>query len=314
NLGYQAFNIRNLSEPNKLLLYCDDYSVKIIDINTEETIVSYIPVVSNNYIISTPDNYYMATKGGYKGVAFRKGNVVFPFEQFDLQYNRPDIVLERLGYASKEVIESYKKAYEKRLKKMNFKEEMFNKDFHLPEIKILNDNLATVVKDKVIKLDIKAWDTKYNLNRINVYNNDVPVYGVNGINVKDDNKSEYKEDIKLNLLEGKNKIQVSVLNDKGVESLKETVEITCEAEKTKPTLFVLAIGTSDYNDPKYKLTYAAKDANDLTELFKGKQGDYAEVKVMKLLDKDVTKENILKAHNLFGEANGNSKITHSSRT
>ncbi|MCX6158858.1 MAG: caspase family protein [Ignavibacteriae bacterium] len=267
----------------------------IIKNKTGNVITRLIDYGPNDYIIATPDNYYFTTKGAYNGVAFKKGNEMYSPEQFDMQYNRPDIVLERLGYASKEVIESYKKAYEKRLKKMNFKEEMFNKDFHLPEIKILNDNLATVVKDKVIKLDIKAWDTKYNLNRINVYNNDVPVYGVNGINLKDDNKSEYKENIKLNLLEGKNKIQVSVLNDKGVESLKKTVEISCEAEKSKPTLFVLAIGTSDYNDPKYKLTYAAKDANDLTELFKGKQGEYAEVKVMKLLDKDVTKENILKA-------------------
>jgi len=279
----------------KILTTGFDKSVVIWDQNVNKDLVTSIAVGDNNYVCLTHDNYYMATKGGYIGVAFRVGNKVFPFEQFDIQYNRPDIVLEKLGYAPIELIESYRKAYFKRLKKLNFNENMFRNDFHVPEIKISSENIPPSTNNKKLSFNIEAKDTKYSLDRVNVFLNDVPVYGTSGINLRKDNLNSYNSTINVELISGRNKIQTSVLNDKGVESLKETIEINYEGGIKKSDLYVVAIGCSDYNDPKYKLTYAAKDANDLTKLFKDKQGEYGEVKVMKLLDKEVTKENILKA-------------------
>ena len=293
---YQGVNNILISPyDNKILSSGFDKSIILWDPVNNTDLITAVSVGENNYVCLTNDNYYMATKGGYKGVAFRIGNKIFPFEQFDIQYNRPDIVLQRLGYAPPELIESYHKAYLKRLKKLNFNEDMFKKDFHVPEVKIKSENIMPATNEKVLKFSIEAKDSKYNLDRVNVYINDVPIYGTKGINLREKNTGNYNSEIKLDLLNGKNKIQASVLNDKGVESLRETYEISYEGKVTKPNLYILAIGCSDYNNPKYKLTYAAKDANDLTELFKNKQGEYGEVKVMKLLDKEVTKENILKA-------------------
>ena len=45
---------------------------------------------------------------------------IYPFEQFDLKFNRPDIVLSRIGKVDTTLINAYHNAYLKRIKKMNF--------------------------------------------------------------------------------------------------------------------------------------------------------------------------------------------------
>ena len=55
------------------------------------------------------------------------------------------------------------------------------------------------------------------------------------------------------LSNGTNKIQVSVVNEKGVESLADTLQITYSGAPVKPALYLLSIGVSKYNDPSNDL-------------------------------------------------------------
>jgi hypothetical protein len=121
---------------------------------------------TNKWLITTPDNYYLSIDDAYKHVSFRLEEKIFPFEQFDLKYNRPDIVLARLGYADSTLIEAYHKAYLKRLKKMGFKEEDLGEDFHMPESKIKNfEYLPTITKEKEVEIELNFKDTKYKLDQ-----------------------------------------------------------------------------------------------------------------------------------------------------
>ena len=53
------------------------------------------------------------------GICFRVGNRVFPFDQFDLRYNRPEVVLDRIGLAPAETVAAYREAYRsKRLRRL----------------------------------------------------------------------------------------------------------------------------------------------------------------------------------------------------
>lgn len=271
-----------------------DCSVKLWDIESGKEIASFILVDKNDYIIATPDNYYIASRGAFKGVAFRIGNNVFPFEQFDLKFNRPDIVLQRLGFASPNVIASYKNAYLKRLKKMKFTESMLGSDFHLPEVEIVSDSIPTSTPIKSFTFKIRAKDSKYLLDRLNIYINDVPVYGSNGINLRLKKTMKLDQEIKLNLLDGDNKIQVSVLNNKGAESLRQTINVKHIGSGTKSELYVVAIGVSEFIDNKFNLTYAAKDASDIAAEF-SQNSNFSKVNVLPYYNNTATKENIVKA-------------------
>ena len=83
----------------------------------------------------TPDGYYHASKGALGKVIYFKEGKIYRFDNYDLKYNRPDIIMERLGFADIGTIELYKKAYLKRLKRVNIKEqELTDTDTELPEV------------------------------------------------------------------------------------------------------------------------------------------------------------------------------------
>jgi hypothetical protein len=124
------------------------------------------------------------------------------------------------------------KPTKKRLKKMGFTEDMLEDDFHLPEIEIENfEEMPSLHDQGSINLKLKLKDSKYKLDRINVWVNDVAIYGTDGISLRDKNVQEYQTELEVFLAKGKNKVQVSVLNQAGAESYKETFELECTAGK-----------------------------------------------------------------------------------
>jgi WD40 repeat protein/uncharacterized caspase-like protein len=246
------------------------------------------------WAVVTPDNYYMAPKGALDGVTFRVGKQLFSFDQFDLKFNRPDKVLESIGLASPEMIAAYRHAYQKRLKRMNFTEDMLAGGFDLPEVAVTADARLNT-REQMLQLKIQAADSTYLLDRLHVDVNGVPVHGAGGISLRKSSAKTWSQAIDVELSAGKNKIDVSVLNEKGAESLKETISINYDTPAGKPNLYVVAVGVSDYEDARFRLTYADKDARDLADLFESKRDRFGEVKVQRILNREATREHILKA-------------------
>jgi uncharacterized protein YecT (DUF1311 family) len=269
----------------RLFSICDDFTLK-------NRINIYL---STNFdpIFLTPENFYSTHSPHTASIAFTQGVHSYPLEQFDLRLNRPDIVLDRLG-GPKEAIEAAKSLREKRLKRMGVTEEMLKPDFHLPELQIVGEVPATTSKDQ-LDLQIKATDDKYPLNRLRVYVNNVPVNGRDGELLREQKTKSLEKTISIKLADGRNKIQVSVLNSAGAESLYANAEVNCTAERPKPKLYFVALGVSQYDRPEWCLKYAAKDATDLIGKLKAKSGStYSEVKPLLMTDKEVTKESTAK--------------------
>jgi WD40 repeat protein len=314
----------SLASDHVLPCYSTESSnIEILNLEKKETSCSLYLVSDSirndnpGFIFVCPDNYYYATKNAFDAVAFRLKNKVFSFDQFDLQYNRPDIVLERIGLADTMLVSAYHKAYYKRLKKMKFNETMFSPDFHMPELYILNsDSLPVTTNEKIINLKIKTTDSKYRLDRINVFINDVPIYGMDGINLRSLSTDSVLNEIPVELSQGENKIQVSCLNEKGVESLKEAVWISYEPEKPlKSKLWLFVIGVSEYQDKEHILKYAAKDGRDLARIFTNKKlpfgesgSEVSEVLIDTLFNSSATKENIFALKQKLLKTNVNDEV------
>ena len=281
----------NLSD--KVFSSGDDGQIKIWNHKDCTEYASLISVNKSDYVILTPDNYYTASKDALDGVSFRIEDNLYPFEQFDIRLNRPDIIGTKIGYTPENLIKAYNYVYKKRLRKMGFKESDLGKEFSLPSLEINSENIPVITSESNVKFKITAKDENYNLDRINVYVNDVPLYGFKGISIKKKAVKEITYDLEVGLISGANKVQVSVLNEKGIESLKSTFDIIRENAKIKGDLYIIAIGVSDYKDKNFKLTYPAKDAKDvIDELGKAKEF-YDNIYTIKLTDSLVTKENIL---------------------
>lgn len=253
-------------------------------------IVSIFIADNGEWIIWNEDGYFSASKKGAQLVGYHmnqgkdKEAKFYPFGQFDLKFNRPDIILQDLAIADQRMIDFYHQAYLKRLRKFGMTEEQLSGDLHLPNLEIASYQQ----EGKKLKLKVNANDEKYKLSRFNVYINDVPIYGAKGKLLS--SVSNFSDDFEIDLPEGNSFIEVSVINNKGAESLRENLSINV-AKSSKPNLYLVAIGTSDYKDDAFDLKFAAKDAQDIKEAFL-KSEAYGKINYKILTEEEVTKTNL----------------------
>jgi WD40 repeat protein len=82
-------------------------------INVRETLTGklkgtiYVPYKKPSFIVDTLQHYF-AEKGSLDVLNINYNEQVYPYEQFDLQLNRPDIVLQNLGIVDTAVIKLQK--------------------------------------------------------------------------------------------------------------------------------------------------------------------------------------------------------------
>lgn len=278
-----------------------DGTVKAWNITDYTERGTFIGMNDDGYIIFTPENYYKTSKGNYDGICFRLKGRLYTFEQFDLQFNRPDIVMAKLD-APKSLVLMYKLAWKKRVNRSGFTEEMMTGDLRLPELMIQGkDEIVSATDKDELKFKIKASDDTYTLDKILVYVNDVPVYGMGGISLKGKNLKQMEQEITIKLGSGQNLVQVFAVNEKGLESLKESFQIECKKPVTKPNLYILAVGVAKYKEKGHDLKYSTKDMNDFVAMMTS-TGRFGKVVVKKLQDSMATRDNILKEKNMFKEA------------
>jgi WD40 repeat protein len=288
-----------------------DSQIKIWELETGNCLLSFITLsASNEFIIYNPDGYYLSSKGAGKVLAFRVGIDVYPFPQFDLKYNRPDIIIEALqkifGISDElaPLKDAYNKAYQKRLQKMNFTEEDINSgELHLPVLSINK----TTNKGNSVEVSIKATDSKYLLNRIQIYVDDVPLYGTKGIDVKAQKSKQIAQSLNIDLVEGVNNIQLSCINEKGVESLRLPLKIFGQ-QQGKPNLYIIAISVSKYKDANMNLSYAVKDGKDMLHYFSSLKEQYNIIYADSLFDEKATVENIALLKEKLMKSNTNDAV------
>ena len=277
--------IAYLKTYKQLITAGDDGIIKFIDFANSTTLADLVLVGSDDKIYITPNNYYLATKGALKGVSFTENTKAFSFEQFDLVYNRPDKVLENLKLANVSTLELYKKAYEKRLQKIG-KHALSTNTENLPLLTI-NDSIPFITKDKNLTLFLTATSSIDPLASIVIKVNGVPLT----TNIACTNAPSWKGEVQIPLSLGKNEISIKALSTTGLSSMIETIKIKYDGPKTKPNLYLVSIGVSNYEQSKYNLKYAHKDATDIISLFK-KDNQYNKTYDLLLTNENVTKEKI----------------------
>lgn len=294
-LPHLSVNHYAFSEDGSLIMtYGIDVMSRLWNYDTGEEIAALISYRDNENTIVLPNRYYYSTKGAIGGIHYVMDGKAIPFDQFDLQYNRPDIVFEKLGVTDKNLLNGYKKAYEKRLSKNGVTENMFSDEVHLPEISINRGKLPITTTEKRIKISINAKDDKYALTKVIVSVNNIPIHGKSGL-VLDGSSRKLSQEVEIELSEGRNKIGLMTVNAKGSKSIEEVVEVQYTGDISKPDLYILAIGVSEYQSSEMNLTYAAKDATDLISAFQSQSGNYGNITVLKYLNQDATAANILQS-------------------
>ncbi|HEX2683967.1 MAG TPA: WD40 repeat domain-containing protein, partial [Ferruginibacter sp.] len=237
---------------------------------------TFFGIDENDYLVCLPSNYYFSSPDAVKQLHYvSKDLKIITFEQLDVKYNRPDLVLQAMGNKDTALINSYRKAYEKRIKKLGIDTSAFRPGINIPDADFANRNaIEYEQKRDKLQLRIKALDGTYNIDRFNIWINEIPLYGQRGISLRKRNKSSFDSSITISLSQGENRIETSITNVNGIESYRMPllVNYTPATQQEEKTYFI-GIGIDRFNNSKYNLKYSTKDIRDLAGKLKEKYKD-----------------------------------------
>ncbi|HMU46823.1 MAG TPA: caspase family protein [Chitinophagaceae bacterium] len=275
--GKNFYALKTNIDSHADFLYCasGDHVQRCWDLKTGKLVFRFFSIDSTDYFIQLLSGYYKASVSAAKLLHYvTKDLKVITFEQLDVKYNRPDKVLEAIGNTDTALINSYRKAWEKRIKKLGIDTTAFRDGYSVPECDFVNrDNIEFEQKNGTLSLRIKGVDSTYKLDRFNVWVNEAPLFGQRGISIRRRNKNVIDTTITIKLSQGENRIEASITNVNGTESYRMPLIVNyTPAVKEKETLHFIGIGMDKFADPKYNLQYSSKDIRDLSVKLKQKYG------------------------------------------
>ncbi len=276
-----------------------DFSPKYMLVSTD----------SAGYIVRLPSGYYQCNPSAAKLLHYvTKDLKIISFEQLDVKYNRPDKVLEALGNTDTALIKSYRKAWEKRIKKLGIDTTAFRDGYSVPEADFTNrDAIEYEQKSGTLKLLIKGNDNTYKLDRFNVWINETPIFGQRGINIRKRNKNDFDTTITIKLSQGENRIETSITNVNGTESYRMPLTVNYSpAVKQKESVRFIGIGIDQFLDTKNNLQYSAKDIRDLSKKLKEKYKD--DIIIDTLFNENVTIGNVKALKQKLQQTTVNDKV------
>lgn len=290
-----------LLEGNRLVGSSNGF-IYLVDVNGMIKLKMVFPS-KNAFFYSTPENYYFASKSALKLIGAKYKSKLIGFEQIDLLLNRPDKVLPFLSLKfDKEYINLLEKAYHKRLAKLSLKPQKIYQLVEMPTVKTNLSKLPPKTNQKEVSVNVNIKSVK-TLKALHVLINDVPIYGKTG---KQISSNEFQDNIKLDLSAGENTIQIFAENVEGLKSLRVKTLVNCEYSY-QPKLFVLSIGSGEFEDENYNLEYAGKDAIDIANLF-SKSKQFSEINVKTLSNKTVTKNKVFDEIRLLNKVDINDVV------
>ncbi len=159
-----------IDELGLLLSYGQDGSIRLWN-PAGEYLASLFLSDQYDFIYMDKESYYFASKEILSRVGFLFSNKLYSYEQFDLFYNRPDLVMKKLPFMQPQEIATLKRAYYKRLKKLDIDTSSFKILENLPHISVEYKGEYSTTEDSIV-LKIQCKDPENNLSAY--------VCGVNG--------------------------------------------------------------------------------------------------------------------------------------
>jgi len=267
----------------------DGTALYIADLAQQKESLRIVQSAQDPRIISSvaEGGYYLSGNGLADRVVFSDGNRAFAVSQFEAKYNRPDIVLERLG-ADESLIKEARRLRERLLRRSDLKSFEGAGLIDIPVV-LVKKKVPAKTGDKSLTLDFEASNSTGPLKELRVFNNGALVQTL-PLTGKDGQLSrESAGEAKVDLASGENRLQFMAVSEEGVTSAFAEKRLVCTAEPDSRRCFIATVGVSEYNDPRFNLKFAAKDAEDMSKALAEKarhRGYQPEVMVVKNAEVD----------------------------
>jgi WD40 repeat protein len=274
-----------------------DQTLRIWKLDRDDPLLSLF-FAGNDWIAWTPEGYYAASGGGEKLMGWQVNNgadrlaTFHPAAQFRKSLYRPDVIKLLLKTGSVE------KALEAADQARGARTEATEVGNVLPpSVRLLAPAKNQKVSDAAVEVRARASSTgSHPVTALQLLLDGRPLMGQGGL-VRVESPRLGDVDASWNITFTPGKHRLTVRAESAVSSgLSEEVEVAYTAPDLAelPSLYVLAVGISDYPGP-LKLNYASKDAQTLANAFQARSKTlFAKVEVKEITDKKATQREILK--------------------
>jgi WD40 repeat protein len=293
---------------NRLLSSSSGNTSTTWDLNTGKPLYTFFGIDSTDFMMYLPGKYFQATRNAAKLLYYVTGDLkVITFDQLDIKYNRPDKVQQAVGNPDTSMVNAYRHAYQKRIRRLGIDTLQFSGGYSVPTAEFTNRASMPFQQTKQeIMLRIHASDETIPLQRLNVWVNEVPLFGIKGISLAANGSRIADTTLVVKLSPGENRIETSVTNVNGIESYRIPLFLQYQSPSAvKEKLHFIGIGINHFANASYNLKWSINDIRKLAEKFKGK---YPGMIIDTLFDGEVTKANILSLKQKLLELDEDDKV------
>lgn len=288
------------NQKKAIILNTNNSLLTFVDLEKKKVIGQLANAIFDNYFLLTTELFYLGSKEFVKNLRFKYNSEVYSFEQFDAYLNQPHKVLKAFGCSDTNLIKSYESAYNKRLKLLGLTTQSKMSFSNIPKI-----SKVIIQEDKAgsVSISITANKGDNALKELIVLNNGVTLFQEQ---VKESNKEFTISNLKVELTSGINRLEVFARDINGLESAK-TTRFYNNTLDVKPNLYLLVLASEKFENTKFDLTYAVKDANDIAKNFSNSKS-FEKVYLKKLFNKSFTSDSISQLKQYFSKATTNDVV------
>lgn len=248
-----------------------------------------------DYLIISPDNYfYASSKKMLHNITMNDSlGHSYSLGQFELRYNRPDVVLERIGYSDMSKLELYRIAHIKNMERNKWSSaEIVPENFPTAELRDTANIYYT--KDSFKICSLRYVSKKSILSSVNLTVNNNPVWGTTGIDISSRGLYQFDTIVRVSLASENNYIR-PVCKDNSLLKSKAVSYFIKSDYKSQPKVYYLGIGINEYYEPGHTLYYAVSDVSSLGQKFKKVYGQNCQLD--SLYNKEVKAKEVLEKIN-----------------
>ena len=282
----------------------------LINKKTNDTL-QLIALDSADWIITDRQGYYFSSRQASRLLHYVNKGEVVSFEQLDLIYNRPDIIIKKIGLADESLVALYNKAYQKRLAQSGMNLSQINKKLSVPQMQCINrDSLEYTTNKDRVSFHFSMADRNAVLDHYNIWVNEVPLFGKKGISLRKNETGNIGFlPVDIQLLPGRNKIEYAVVNANGISSYRQPVYIRyiAPSQPEREKVYFVGLGINRFADNTHPLNWCVSDIRELQAVLAGKLGNRLEM-VDTLFDEKLTLENVLTLKKKLQKTKINDKV------
>lgn len=293
----------NISGNDKIIVAAlSDGTIRWFEMDDgKELLAFYLDNDKKRWVLFTPSGYYDASPGGEDFLGWHVNNgtnkspYFFPVSRYREQFYRPDVIDAILEtYNEKDAVTLANKRREIKADQPETTSVIKNA---VPTITIHSPNNGSFVSNNAVSISYTVSSP----------NNAPPKYVkvlVNGrpVSTERDIKNTSSNLKKIEVIIPQQDCTITLLSENENGTSPEAnlfikwreAENSIKEEIIKPNLYILSIGISNYDKEEYKLTYAAKDAEDFASAVQQQKGRlYNDVVIKTITEKEASKVNIL---------------------